>query len=104
MLEKLLRILQALKTCLVSVVEIETALHRLEQKVETMAAKLQDFKDEVTGANAEVDKIVLKIQALLDQIAGGGMTIPEQDEALALVQGLRGRLAAVAVPVENPNP
>ncbi len=79
--------------------ESEAALDRIEQKTEVLMAKLDDFKAEITGANADIDRVVLKIQALLDQLAGGGMTIAEQDEALAQVKGLCGRLDALAPPL-----
>lgn len=89
---------------LATLIEIETTLDRIQQKMETMMPTLQNFKDLLAAVDAETNRIAAKIQSLVDQLGGGGMSDAEEAEALAGLSAVADRLKTIGADPSNPVP
>lgn len=87
-----------------SLLRIETALDRIQQKLETAMATLTSFKDLLAAVDAETNRIAAKIQSLVDQLAAGGMTEAEEAEALSGLTAVADRLKTIGADPANPIP
>ena len=83
---------------------IETTLDRIQQKMETTMATLQNFKDLLAAVDTETNRIAAKIQSLVDSLGGGGMTDAQEAEALAGLSAVADRLKTIGADPTNPVP
>ena len=84
--------------------QVNTVLDHIQQKMETMMATLQNFKDLLAAVDAETNRIAAKIQALVDQLSAGGMSDAEEAEALAGLSAVADRLKTIGADPSNPVP
>jgi len=84
--------------------QVNTVLDHIQQKMETMMATLQNFKDLLAAVDAETNRIAAKIQALVDQLSAGGMSDAEEAEALAGLSAVADRLKTIRADPSNPVP
>lgn len=83
---------------------VETVLERIQQKMETLMASLQNFKDLLAGVDAETNRIAARIEELVAQIGGGGLTEAEEEEALAGLTAVAERLKTIGASSTDPIP
>lgn len=83
---------------------VGTLLDLNQQKLETLMAKLQDFKDLLAAVDAETTRIATKIDELLDKLRNGGMTEEEEAEALTDLSNLSERLKTIGHDPTDPIP
>lgn len=83
---------------------IETALDRIQQKLEGTLATLQNFKDLLAAVDAETTRIGDKIQELVDKLEAGGMADAEEAEALAGLSAAADRLKSIGSDPSDPIP
>jgi len=67
-------------------------------------ARPQSWNDLLAAFDAETTRIATKIQALLDQIAAGGMTAEEETAVQADLQAQVDRLKAIGTDPTEPIP
>lgn len=84
--------------------DFNSALDRIQQKMEILMATLQNFKDLVAGINTETDRLAAKIDAFIAGQNAGGMTPAEEDAALADLQAVSDRLKTIGADSTNPIP
>lgn len=82
----------------------DKVLDHIQQKMETIMASLQNFKDLLAAVDAETNRIAAKIQSLVDGLSGGGMTDAEEAEALAGLSAVADRLKTIGADPSNPVP
>lgn len=90
--------------------KIELALRRIEERIRTMVTKA-DFDAAIAEVNAnldqgqvDIDALEAKIAELTASINTGGLTAEEEAAALADVQALRDRVAALNADAETQTP
>ena len=91
---------QMLRTLL----DIESALDRIQQKASIAMATLQNFKDLLAAINVETNRLAAKIQELIDKVTTSGLSGPEEAEILADLQAVKDRLSTVGADPSNPIP
>lgn len=69
-----------------------------------MATTKAQFDAVLAEIDTETTRIATRVQELLDQIKGGGMSETDEDAAFAEATRLVGRLKGIAVDPENPVP
>lgn len=82
----------------------EQVLDLIQQKMETIMATAQNFKDLVVAINAETDRLAAKIQAFIDAENAGGLTPAEEEAHLADLQSVVDRLKVVGANPADPIP
>ncbi len=87
-----------------SLLQIESSLDRIQQKLETTMATLQNFKDLLAAVDVETNRIAAKIAALVAQLEAGGMTDAEEAEVLAGLSAQVDRLKTIGADSSNPIP
>lgn len=92
------------KKLLKQLVLTDKVLDHIQQKMETIMASLQNFKDLLAAVDAETNRIAAKIQSLVDGLSGGGMTDAEEAEALAGLSAVADRLKTIGADPSNPVP
>ncbi len=89
---------------LTSLTNCEAAVDRIQTKLETIMAKLQDFKDLLAAVDAETTRIALKIDELVGKLNAGGMTEAEEAEVLAQLSAHAAQLKAIGHDPNDPVP
>lgn len=83
---------------------VESVLDRIQQKMETTMAQLQNFKDLLAAVDAETTRISDKITDLVAQLAAGGMTDAQEAEVLAGLTAAADRLKTIGADPADPIP
>lgn len=104
LLRNLLDMAKAAKVVERSLSNAEESVNRINQRLETTMATLQNFKDLLAAVNTETDRIAAKAQTLLDHVSDSGLTGPEEEEILAEGAAIVARLKSVGADPQNPIP
>ncbi len=93
-----------LRRLLKTLLLIESALDRIQQKQEKIMANLQTFKDLLAAVDEETTRIADKIEALVAQLESGSLSEAEEAEVLAGLQSQVDRLKTIGHDPADPVP
>ena len=78
-------------------------LHSIEERLDDMPTK-QDFDTLLAAVNEATNRIALKIQALIDQLAAGGLTSADEADVQAKLEAVKTQLEALGADPADPVP
>lgn len=93
-----------LRSFLKTLLEIESALDRIQEKAEHAMATLQSFKDLLAAVDAETTRIANKIDELVAKLEAGGMSASEEAEVQEGLTALSDRLKKIGADPAQPIP
>ncbi len=93
-----------LRRLLKTLLLIESALDRIQQKQEKIMANLQTFKDLLAAVDEETTRIADKIEALVAQLESGSLSEAEEAEVLVGLQAQVDRLKTIGHDPADPVP